>query len=508
MLHPDDRAARAVEFARVVSQARLSGHADYQAEFRTILPNGDVRWLGSAGRYTADPGTGRNARLCGVLVDMSERRRAEMELNAAQKRLRDLNADLEAQVRREMEAREQAQAQLAQSQRLEALGQLAGGIAHDFNNVLQAVMGGLDLLERRADRPDQVRQLAARTNEAVGRGVAITGRLLSFARRGELHAQPVEARSLLESLRDLLAPTLGVNIALHIDSEPDLQAFLADRAQLETVLVNLAVNARYAMPDGGTLAIEARQTAVHAGAPLQPGVPPGLRAGSYVRISAQDTGTGMTPEVLARACDPFFTTKPVGQGTGLGLAMARGFAEQSGGGLMLFSEPGQGTAVSLWLPAVQAAQAPSLAALPANVKLAGRSPCVLMVDDDALVRSTLAALLVDLGCTVIEAESGAAALAYLRAGAPVDLVVTDYAMPGLNGAALAAVIRQNHAGLPLLLVTGNVDASLRINTVGWDPARIMVLRKPISAGALANAVASLLGTCPPTCPDGQNIALP
>ena len=498
LLHPDDRAAPAIEFARVVDQARLSGHADYQAEFRTILPNGDVRWLGSVGRYTADPVTGRNARLCGVLVDMSERRRAELELNTTQKRLRELNAGLEAQVRREVGAREQAQAQLAQSQRLEALGQLAGGIAHDFNNVLQAVLGGLDLLARRADRPDKVRELAVRTGNAVARGVAITGRLLSFARRGELHAQQVEARSLLESLRDLLVPTLGVNIALRVESEPGLQAFLADRAQLETVIVNLAVNARHAMPHGGSLTIEAHQTVVQSGAPLQPGVPPGLKAGSYVRISVQDNGTGMTPEVLARACDPFFTTKPMGQGTGLGLAMARGFAEQSGGGLMLFSQPGQGTMVSLWLPVVQVAQAAGLAILPAKVEFAGRSPCVLMVDDDGLVRSTLAALLVDLECTVIEAESGAAALAYLRAGAPVDLVVTDYAMPGLNGAALAAVIRQNYPGLPLLLVTGNVDASLRINTVGWNPAHIMVLRKPLSASTLAHAVASLLGTCPPS----------
>ena len=282
----------------------------------------------------------------------------ERELAAA--RLSALNASLETRVAErtaelraaydrlaeEAREREQAEARLAQAQRMEALGQLAGGIAHDFNNVLQAVIGGLRLIQRRSGDAQAVKQLARMTADAAQRGASITGRLLAFARRGALRAEPVPPLPLLEGLHEMLAHTLGVGIAMQIAADQNLPALLADKGQLETVLVNLAVNARDAMPDGGTLLLAAAPEAV-LDAKAHPA---GLAPGGYLRLSVADTGTGMDAATLARASEPFFTTKPHGQGTGLGLAMARGFAHQSGGGFAIESAPGQGTTVTLWFP--------------------------------------------------------------------------------------------------------------------------------------------------------------
>ncbi len=263
--------------------------------------------------------------------------------------LRHLAFELEARLRAEAAAREAAQAQLAQRQRLEALGQLAGGVAHDFANVLQAVEGGARLAKERLDRdPGSARNLLDRVCEAARRGASITRRLLAFARRGELRVEPVDAAKLLGELREVLAHTLGASCPrVRVDAEPPLPPVLADRGELEAVLVNLATNARDAMPHGGTLTFAAEVEAVAVDGPAHPA---GLRPGGYLRLSAADTGAGMDAATLSRAAEPFFTTKPEGKGTGLGLAMARDFAEQAGGGLAIASELGRGTTVSLWLP--------------------------------------------------------------------------------------------------------------------------------------------------------------
>ena len=419
--------------------------------------------------------------------DVSAQVFARKTIAELEERLRHLNERLEARVNEEVTAREQAQGRLAQAQRMEALGQLAGGIAHDFNNVLQVVSGALSLIQRRAEAPQVVRQLARLAGDAAERGAAITGRLLTFARRGELRAIPLPPRPLLKTLSEILAPTLGPDISLRIEVPTDAPPLLADKAQLETVLVNLAVNARDAMPAGGTLIISASPERVinvrtHT-AGLQPGV--------YLRLELRDTGTGMDPATLVRASEPFFTTKAAGRGTGLGLAMARGFAEQSGGGFAIRSMLGQGTTVTLWFPQTEALEdgpaRPEELARPA-----APSARVLVVDDHAMVREVLARQLKALHFQVIQAPDGSAALAWLDAGGVADLLVTDFSMPGMNGLMLIEEARRRRPRLPALLLTGYADANVlgAIEHTQGEPTTL--LRKPVSDKDMAERAAALL----------------
>ena len=426
---------------------------------------------------------------------------AEREL--ATERLAALNASLETRVAErtgelraaydrlgdEAREREQAEARLAQAQRMEALGQLAGGIAHDFNNVLQAVMGGFSLIQRRSGDAAAVERLARMGADAAQRGASITGRLLAFARRGALRAEPVPPLPLLEELREILAHTLGVGIAMQVAADPELPALLADKAQLETVLVNLAVNARDAMPDGGTLLLAAAPEAV-----LEAKTHPAcLAPGGYLRLSVSDTGTGMDAATLARASEPFFTTKPVGQGTGLGLAMARGFAHQSGGGLAIESAPGRGTTVTLWFPEAAGVPVTDDPASPTSAALSTpASAWVLVVDDDAMVREVMAGHMEERGYRVARAGHGLEALAHLDGGAAVDLLISDFAMPGMNGLTLIREARRRRPELPALLVTGYADASVRLAVEDTAKGSTALLRKPTSGAALAERAAALL----------------
>jgi signal transduction histidine kinase/ActR/RegA family two-component response regulator len=405
-----------------------------------------------------------------------------------------LNEALEERVRQEIASRIEVQERLAQAQRMEALGQLAGGIAHDFNNVLQAVTGGLSLIQRRAENPEAVRRLAGMASDAADRGAAITGRLLTFARRGELKAVPIAARGLLESLREMLAPTLGASILVQVEAPCDLPPLLADKAQLETVLVNLSVNARDAMPGGGTLVLSAQAETL---ASPQIGMRPeagahalDLRAGAYVRLVLADTGIGMDANTLARASEPFFTTKGPGHGTGLGLAMARGFALQSGGGFSIASTPGAGTRVSLWFPQAVSAAAPPRAAgppaLPAKPALR-----VLMVDDDNMVREALAGELEDRGFHVTTASDGLGALALVDGGEAMDVLVTDFSMPGMNGLSLIREVRRRRPDAPALLLTGYAEAGAEASLTRVPDRLTTLLRKPISGEDLAARVTGL-----------------
>ena len=428
---------------------------------------------------------GALTRWFGTNVDISAQQQTEAALRAGEDALRQLNEQLEIRVAAEVAAREQAQAGLAQAQRMEALGQLAGGIAHDFNNVLQAVSGGLGLIGRRADDPAAVRELARMADAATQRGASITGRLLSFARKDELKAMPVPPSTLLDDLREILTPTLGTPITIQTSTEPGIPPLLADRAQLETVLVNLAVNARDAMPNGGTLRIAASVDVQAEGRSAE-------RSGTtYVRLDLTDTGTGMSTAVLARASEPFFTTKPPGQGTGLGLAMARGFAEQSNGGFALRSAPGKGTTVTLWFPVADtiAFVKPLDQTEPPSGVLSAR---VLLVDDDTMVRAVLAGYLEAQGYEVVQATDGLDALARLDAGDAADLLVTDLAMPGMNGLMLIAEARRRHPGLPVLLLTGYADAALRLRSEDALAGNSTMLRKPVSGEELAASAAALL----------------
>jgi signal transduction histidine kinase/ActR/RegA family two-component response regulator len=490
-IHPEDRDRMAASLRQVVAQARSGENFFYEAEYRTVSRRGQVLWLRSQGRVTQHAPDGRATRLSGVTVEVTARRRAEDALTTAQARLHTLNQDLEAQVAREVAAREQAQNRLAQAQRLEALAQLSGGIAHDFNNVLQAITGSLALMQRRAGDAEVVRQLAGMASDAAERGGVITARLLSFARQGELQPTSVVPAVLMTSLLDMLEHMLGGSISLRLDIAEGLPPLLADKGQLEAVLVNLALNARDAMPAGGTLTISAAlDTVTDTDVNLY-----GLPLGSFVRIAVTDTGIGMKPAVLARASEPFFSTKPVGQGTGLGLAMARGFAEQSGGAFVLTSAAGEGTTVSLWLPLATSGETTAAAETAASAvhdMAAGLLTRLLLVDDDALVREVLAGQLEELGYRVTRVHSAPAALARLDAGDTPDLMITDYAMPGMNGAVLLAEARRRHPGLPVLLLTGFADDSLRLNMEEWDPGITMLLRKPVSSASLAKAAAAVL----------------
>ncbi len=414
-------------------------------------------------------------------------RQGERDRQVAMDDLQTLNEQLEGRVKQETASRLAVQAQLAQSQRMEALGQLAGGIAHDFNNVLQAVTGGLSLIQRRAADESAVRRLTAMAAEAAARGASITGRLLTFARRGELAAAPVPPEALLEGLRIMLAHTLGPEITIRVEVPYGVPNLLADKPQLETALINIAVNARDAMQDGGVLTLTA------SAAPSETPPPPTLPAGAYVHLTLTDTGTGMAPEILARASEPFFTTKEPGQGTGLGLAMARGFAEQSGGAFALTSIQGQGTTIHLWFPQageqdVIVATPPTAAVLGADSSTAMR---VLMVDDDGMVREVLAGEMEAHGFLVTTAADGPAALALIDAGQPTDLLITDYAMAGMNGLALITETRRRRPGLPALLLTGFAESRAEEALASAQDRLTVLLRKPIAGEDLARHAARL-----------------
>jgi PAS domain S-box-containing protein len=391
---------------------------------------------------------------------------------------------------RDIAERRRLQARLIQAEKLEALGQLAGGVAHDFNNILQAVAGGAWLIARRPDDPAAVARLARLVIESTERGVSVSRRLLAFARRGELQSRALEVAPLLAGVAEMLRSTLGPAISVELALPAALPRLKADQGQLETALLNLALNARDAMPDGGRLILSAAAEEVAPDA-VHPGGTP-VAPGAYVRLCVADTGTGMDEATLARAMEPFFTTKPKGRGTGLGLATARGFLEQSGGALAIDSAPGRGTKVTLWLPQVPTtasltASAPAPPAPPAAPPAApGAGISVLLVDDEQAVRTVLAMDLAARGFGVQEAVDGAAALAWLEQGGRAKLLVTDLAMPGMTGLELIRRARRLHPGLPSLLVTGHAgeadETAMREAAAGGP---FCLLRKPVPAEELA-----------------------
>ncbi len=409
----------------------------------------------------------------------------------ARAELQQMNATLQARIDTEVAARHQAQVQLAHAQRMEALGQLAGGIAHDFNNVLQAVQGGARLIQQQAGPRDRLHRLASMIVDASARGAAITRRLLAFARRADLRAEPIDTAEPLISMHEILQHTLGAGIEVKVHLAPETPPLLADKGQLETVLVNLASNARDAMAGAGTLTL----SAMHDRATGSGGAshrPPGLGAGDHVRLSITDTGNGMDEATLARATDPFFTTKPLGKGTGLGLAMARGFAEQSGGALRIESAPGKGTTIRLWLPATSGGVLAEEAAVARPARATDHRRRILIVDDEPLVREIIAEGLEEAGLAVRSASTAADALELLAAGEPVDLLVTDLSMPGMDGLALLREAQRRCPTLPAILLTGFTTDMAELAVGGAVSGRFSLLRKPIDIGNLVDRVAVLL----------------
>ena len=470
VVHPGDRPALQAAWARSVASAKPFDH-----EFRLRLASGAWAWFRARAAARLDA-AGRVLRWYGSTEDVDARR-------AAVEGLQRLTDELEARVEKEAAAREAAQNRLNQAQRLQALGQLAGGVAHDFNNMLQVVGGALALIQRRPDDAARVARLAATAEDATERGTAITGRLLSLTRQGTLRATPVEPLALLSDMASVLSHTLGAAIAIGVSAAPDLPPLLADRRQLETALVNLAANARDAMPGGGKLTLSATLEFDPQGLSME--VPPG----AYIRIEAVDTGTGMDADTLARASEPFFTTKDVGRGTGRGLAMARGFVEQSGGGLRIESAPGRGTAVGLWLPC-----APGTAAAPGSDTLRAprRRGRVMLVEDDASVRATLAEQLQDMGFRVLSAADGSAALTALMRGAEVAMLVTDLTMPGMDGVALIRAAQRMRPGLPAILLTGHAGGGAALDAAEGLDGPVSLMQKPASALQLADRIATVV----------------
>ncbi|WP_196258991.1 PAS domain S-box protein [Pelagibacterium limicola] len=378
----------------------------------------------------------------------------------------------------EHKATEQA---LREVLKMEAMGQLTGGIAHDFNNLLTVIIGNLEMLEGRLTT-DQQRELAGDALEAAEIGARLTARLLAFARRSHLEPEPVNLNTFVLDLTDMLHRTLGETILLSNALSPNLWTVRADPSQVESAIVNLALNARDAMPEGGRLAIESANVHVD-----EDGADAGLLPGDYVRLSVADTGTGMPQEVRDRAFEPFFTTKEKGQGTGLGLSMIYGFAKQSGGHATIYSEQGQGTTVNLYLPRFKD-QAPEAADTPRSVTAYGQGQLILVVEDDERVRKLTVSRLKELGYRVVEAENGKDAMNILAANTDIELMFTDLVMPGgMSGYDLAREARETFAHIKVLLTSGYAEELTRSETLA--AARLKVLRKPYRLVDLAEAIA-------------------
>ena len=467
LTHPGDQARHEAGHASMLATGK-----PFVIEKRYVRPDEASVWVISHMSVTHDA-EGRPLHVIAAVQDISHRRAAEAALHA-------LNATLEQRVSDALTQRMRAEDDLRQSQRMEALGQLAGGVAHDFNNVLQAIAGGARLIQRRPEDPDTVRRLAGLVVDAADRGASVTRRLLSFARRGALKPGPVEAGPLLDNLREMLARTLGGGIRIEAHAEPGLPALMADQGQLETVLVNLATNARDAMLGDDGLPAPG-MNAVALSAALDDGRSAALPPGCYVRLDVADTGPGMDPETLAHAAEPFFTTKPRGRGTGLGLAVARGFAEQSGGALVLHSEPGQGTTAQLWFPAIPATPA----------RRSGGKPRIMLVDDDTEVRGVLADTLASRGCEVSAYPGADEALGRIVADAP-DVLVSDLSMPGMDGLTLIRAAQHLCPGLPALLLTGHAGPELDAAVARVGGGQVLLVQKPVRGMELAARLQDLL----------------
>jgi signal transduction histidine kinase len=369
------------------------------------------------------------------------------ELSKLMETLEERVNDRTAELMTEVAAREKAQARLVQSQKMETIGQLTGGVAHDFNNLLMAVMGNLDILRKRWPDDARAQRLIEGALQGAKRGATLTQRMLAFARQQELKTASADLATLLAGMRDLLDRTLGPQIELTVDASTELPPAQVDPNQIELAVLNLAINARDAMPAGGNIHIALQKH-------TQP--EPSSWAGDYLRLSVSDTGSGMDEETLKKAVEPFFSTKPVGKGTGLGLSMIHGLVVQLGGRLQLESEVGKGTKATLWLPVASspASTAPQSGPEPVT---SGRVATILVVDDDPLIAGSAVNMLEDLGHIVLEANSAKRALEILDRGQKVDLMMTDQAMPGMTGTELADVVRLKRPGLPILLVTGYAE---------------------------------------------------
>ena len=427
----------------------------------------------------------RRQRLAARHLEELERARSELRslADTLEEKVTERTRDLAAandRLTKEIADRERAEARLVQAQKMEAIGQLTGGIAHDFNNLLTAVVGSLDLLLRRTG-DEKLSKLARNALKAAERGADLTGQLLAFSRRQRLTPIPVQPNEIITGMGDMMSRSIGSHVEIGTRLDPELWLALADPTQLEMMILNLAINARDAMPEGGHLTIATRNV------PTVPRALAGeLAPGGYVAIAVTDTGHGMAPSVLAKAFEPFFTTKTNGKGTGLGLAQLYGFAKQSGGTARIESREGGGTTVTIYLPRTEGeALAATASPVPPSPEACAR---ILIVDDDEDVRQVAAAMVQEAGYLVATAGSGPAALAALDGAEGFGLLITDVVMPGMSGVELARRVRQRHPRLPVLFASGYAD----LQTFGSELSEERVLKKPYRIAEIAAHVGAVL----------------
>jgi PAS domain S-box-containing protein len=477
-LHPDDRAATVAAFAAAADPAR---RALYDVEYRTVgKEDGVVRWVAAKGRghFEGD----RCVRVVGVAIEITARKLADA-------RLQELNEHLESRVLEEVAQRTRVEDALRQSQKMEAVGQLTGGIAHDFNNMLATVIGPLDLLAMRmGDSDPRAKRYIDMAIDGATRAAQLTQRLLAFSRQQPLQPVPLDVNRLVAGMSDLLVHSLGSSIRLETVLAAQVWCTFADANQLENVILNLAVNARDALPGGGRLVVETANCTIAADDDAAAAEVP---VGEYVRITVADNGSGMPPEVIAKAFDPFFTTKKVGQGTGLGLSQVYGFVKQSAGHVNIDSTPGQGTTVTLYLPRRRADVAPSPpAGREDNRALSGGRELVLVVEDEPGVRQFSIEALTELGYPVLAAEGAATALTLLDRHPDIALLFTDVVMPEVNGRQLADEALRRRPGLKVLFTTGYSRNALENDGV-LDPD-VHLIGKPFTLEELALRVRAVL----------------
>ncbi len=485
-IHPDDRKMRDAALQHALDQ-----DSDYDVEYRVRRQDGGIGWVQTRAQLVRNA-EGGPIRLAGVAIDTTARRNAELQLQQREEELRQANDMLEQRIAAALAERAKIEDALRQAQKMEAVGQLTGGIAHDFNNLLAGICGSLEFLQKRLEtgRTDGLNRYAAAAMTSAQRATALTQRLLAFARRQPLDPKRVDVNRLVAGMEDLLRRTLGPAVNLEMVLAAGLWPTLSDPNQLDSAILNLAINARDAMPEGGRLTIETANAALDDAYVRAQGAE--LRPGQYVAIAVTDTGTGMTPEIMAKVFDPFFTTKPTGQGTGLGLSMVYGFVRQSEGHGTIYSEPGQGTTFRLYLPRYRGEmREESPPGLEMDALLADPGETVLVVDDEATVRMLVMETLDELGYAAIEAADGQAGLSILQSHARVDLLVTDVGLPGLNGRQLADAARVLRPQLPVLFLTGYAHNAAVGNGTKLDLG-MEIITKPFYLDALAKKIRDII----------------
>nr|WP_232925836.1 PAS domain-containing protein [Pseudomonas syringae] len=481
-VHPEDRPGLIDAINAVITRGHLYAH-----QYRVRRTDGIYYWIEANGRVDrADDGTPLS--FPGVLINVDERRSIAAERDRATAALRTLNETLEQRVAARTAELMQAEEKLRQSQKMEAVGQLTGGLAHDFNNLLAGISGALELMGTRIEqgRWSDVDKYIVTAQGAAKRAAALTHRLLAFSRRQTLDPQPTDVNRLIKDMADLIQRTVGPSIVVDTIGAIGLWPTLVDASQLENALLNLCINARDAMPDGGRIMVEASNMWMEGDVAKAHDMPDG----QYLSLCVTDTG--MTPDVIAKAFDPFFTTKPIGQGTGLGLSMIYGFANQSGGRVRIQSEVGKGTAISLYLPRYDGAAVRDehdTGKTPVEFTESGET--ILIVDDEPTVRMLLTDALGDLGYTLIEASDSLAGLKLLRSDVHIDLLITDVGLPGgMNGRQMADAGREVRPHLKTLFITGYAE-NAAIGDEQLGPG-MKVLTKPFAIDVLASRVQELM----------------